>query len=127
MIRLSACIAATMVALLPVAGFAATWVALGNSPINGELDSSSVRKQGSISLASIRMGGVKQDGITYFMHQDLAVFCGKSQIEVLAGRISSDRSAKVVEMPPLPENEKIFRLPTPNPGFSRLYDYVCQR
>ncbi|WP_462379555.1 hypothetical protein [Pseudomonas sp. Marseille-QA0892] len=111
--------------LLSFGSNAADWISLGNDPLEGEVDRSSVRRVGGTGFASIR-AGIEQDGVNYFMQQDLAIYCGSAQMRILSGQISSSRSAKVVVMPDLPESDRIINLPVPNSGLSTLYEYVCR-
>ena len=126
MFRLSIHIAAILIALLPVISLAENWVALGDSPINGELELDSVKKQGKTGLASIRIV-TSEDGATYAMHQSLAIYCGTFQMEILSGHISSNQSSKIVQMPPMPKSERAIHLPSQNSGYNRLYEYICQQ
>ena len=123
--KISAWIASGIFLASSLNGAAGEWVALDGDPSRGELEVSSIKKQGKSGFANIRFV-IVQDGITYFVHQSIAMSCGSAEMKIVDGHMKSDRSSKVVKMPHLPESDRIIYIPSPNQAFNRLYDFVCQ-
>lgn len=110
---------------LPQICFAENWVALGDRPINGELDIDSVNLTETPARARMRIRLVRDDE-TYVMYQEQAVFCKESKLYFVGGFVIKEGSQKVVPMPDMTDSERIISIPAQNPGLNALFDYVCK-
>lgn len=103
---------------------AETWISLGDT-MGSEMDTSSITRNDGVTYLRMRHKIRKEQGIlTMDLH--LAVFCNQSLYYIQSSQISSDWSSRIVPMPDLPDKDRTFSLPTPNPAFNNMYDFVCQ-
>lgn len=117
-------LSALFVFALSSPSYAEQWVSLGDT-LGSELDASSVSRRDEFVYLRMRHRIQNEQGLMT-MDLNLAVSCPRSFYYIQSGQIGSDWSPRVVPMPDLPENERTFRLPTENPAFNNMYDFVCQ-
>lgn len=108
---------------LPSQSSAEQWVALGD--MHSEMDVSSVSRRDDFVYLRIRHKVRKEQGLLT-VDFNLAVSCPGNFYYILSGQTSSDWSPSIVPMPDLPEDQRTFYLPTENPAFNNMYDFVCQ-
>lgn len=121
---LTACICVIWSVAAPAS--ADQWISLGgNFGLGSELNISSIRMVDDITYLSMRTRSQADRGVIT-MHLDMAVYCGKGIYYIQSGQISSDWSSHVAPMPDLPDEERFVQLPTKNPSFNNMYDYVCR-
>ena len=98
------------------------WVFLGNF-MNSELDLDSVGSDPQPS-AWIRWSGRTEQGVltTYLF---IAAHCDQGYLYVLDGQVTSSWDAKVIPMPDMSEEDRIFRMPTPNAALTNLFGLLC--
>lgn len=102
-------ILATLIFISPAIAIA-EWISLGDNPINGELDKSSIVRHGDLIEARNRIIFTQPDA-TYTLTQNLAINCDKYNIEILSGFIASDQSTKISKMPSLSHEERTIQIP----------------
>ncbi len=117
-------LSALLILPLPSPSYAEQWVSLGDT-LGSEMDTSSVSRSDEFVYLRMRHRIRNEQGLIT-MDLNLAVSCPRSFYYIQSGQISSDWSPRIVPMPDLPDNERIFRLPTENPAFNNMYDFVCQ-
>lgn len=89
------------------------------------MDVSSITRSDGVAYLRMRHRVQNEQGIVT-MDLDLAVHCDRSFYYIQSGQISSTWSARVVPMPDAPAEDRTFLLPTPNPEYNNMYDFVCQ-
>jgi hypothetical protein len=100
------------------------WIALGGN-LNSELDVGSIGRKGNTAIARIRHSIREERGILS-MYVIIEGHCGQGYLYIADGEIRSNWSARVAPMPTLPEDERTIVLPTPNPAFLNLYNFICR-
>ena len=117
-------LSALLVIALPSLSSAEQWVSLGDM-LGSEMDTSSVSRRDEFVYLRMRHRIRNEQGFLT-MDLNLAVSCTRSFYYIQSGQISSDWSPHVVPMPDLPDDERTFRLPSENPAFNNMYDFVCR-
>ena len=110
--------------LVGTASYAEDWIFLGGKPA-AELDVDSVGFIDGALRANIRLFVDKPEGRVFF-NQDLDVDCRANTMIVAATWITSNFSARIVEMPGIPEDQRRIAIPAGNEAYNRMFDYVCQ-
>jgi hypothetical protein len=100
----------------------AQWISLGDG--YSELDISSITQRNGVVHLRMRHK-VRQEKGVMTMDLNLAVDCKGSLYYIESGQISSDWSSRVAPMPAMPDDQRTFQLPTPNPAFNNMYAFVC--
>jgi hypothetical protein len=108
------------------ASLAGNWIALGPQDIHGELDLDSIDTSASPARAHMRVQ-MEIDGDILVMYQAQEVYCEQSMIYLTNGMIQKVGHPKVVNMPDLPQHERVTRIPAENPGLNAMFDYICNR
>lgn len=98
------------------------WIALGG--MGFEMDTTSIEVRGDTSSAWIRTVNTTPQG-KLATHMLIVAHCDQDFLEIERGVLESDWSAKVVEMPQLPPEDRFMELPVENPAFNNLYAYLC--
>jgi hypothetical protein len=100
------------------------WVSLGDM-LGSEMDTSSISRRDEFVYLRMRHRIRNEQGLLT-MDLNLAVSCPRNFYYIQSGQISSDWSPRVVPMPDLPDDKRTFSLPSENPAFNNMYDFVCQ-
>lgn len=117
-------LSALLVLALSSPSSAEQWVSLGDM-LGSEMDTSSVSRRDEFVYLRMRHRIRNEQGFLT-MDLNLAVSCPRRFYYIQSGQISSDWSQRVAPMPDLPDDERTFRLPSENPAFNNMYDFVCQ-
>lgn len=117
-------LSALLVLALSSPSSAEQWVSLGDM-LGSEMDTSSVSRRDEFVYLRMRHRIRNEQGLLT-MDLNLAVSCPRRFYYIQSGQISSDWSQRVAPMPDLPDDERTFRLPSENPAFNNMYDFVCQ-
>lgn len=88
------------------------------------MDASSITRSDDVVYLRMRHKVQNEQGILT-MELDLAVYCGRSFYYIQSGQTSSSWSPRIVPMPDMADDARTFRLPTQNPAYNNMYDFVC--
>jgi len=105
---------------------AENWIALGSQDIHGELDLDSIDASSNPARADMRVR-MEIDGDILVMHQAQEIYCDHSVIYLASARVQKVGHPKVVNMPDLPEDDRVTRIPAGNPGLNAMFDYICKK
>lgn len=102
------------------------WVSLGwgSSRAQTELDLDSVARSSDGNRAIIRVVIPQPQG-TLTSYFDMGIFCPERFVTILGGEIHSSWSSKIVPMPEMSMEERSSSIPSQNPAFQNLFDYLC--
>ncbi|WP_192931302.1 hypothetical protein [Gemmobacter serpentinus] len=101
------------------------WVSLGGT-LNSEIDMQSLHMRDNLPVAQMRYGGQTAQG-SVGMTLEMAAICAEDYLYILGGTSTASWSARVLQMPDLPEEDRIIYVPAPNEAFNNFFTYLCRK